>query len=74
MQRISSFYYFSSGIHSENSGIKTTWEIAMHVFPLLQFCRYASEKDILSQDQLDTYEDVKGLLYQQGLSYVTEII
>ena len=71
---MSSLRYFSSERHSENSGTKTTRELATHVLPPLKFCRCAMEKDVPAQDQLDGYEDVKGVVHYQGLSYVLEII
>ena len=61
-------------MHSEYSGIKTTQELATHVFPPLKFCRCAAEKDVPAQDQLDGYEDVEGVVHHQSLSYVPEII
>ena len=47
----------------------------MHVLTaLLQFWRCTPEKDVLVQDQLDGEEDVEGIVYHHGLSYVPEII
>ena len=46
--------------------------------PLLQFWRYAPEEDVQDQkiraEMLDGWEDVKGILHHQGLSYVPEMI
>ena len=69
--RTSSLCYFSFGMHSEYSGIKTTWELAMHALPSLKFCRCAAKKGVLAQDQLDGYEDVKEVVHQQGIMIKT---
>ena len=75
IKRMSSFRYFSFGIHFGHFSIKTTRELVTHVLPpLLQFWRCAPEEDVLVQDQLDGGEDVKGVVHHQGLSYVPEII
>ena len=42
--------------------------------PSAQFWRCAPEEDVLTQDQLDGWEDVEGVVHHQGLSYVPEII
>ena len=42
--------------------------------PSAQFWRCAPEEDVLVQDQLDGGEDVEGVVHNQGLSYVPEVI
>ena len=73
-QRTSSFHYFSSGMHSEYSGIRTTQELATHFLPLPKFYRCALEEDVPALNQFDGWEDVKGVVHLHGLFYVLEII
>ena len=56
-QRTSSLYYFSSGMHSEYFGIKTTRKFIAHVFPLLK-SGDAHQKDVPAEDKVDGWEDV----------------
>ena len=74
VQRTPSSRYFSSGMHSEYSGIKTTQELATHVFPPPNFHRCALEEDVPVQNQIDGWEDVEGVVHLHGLFYVSEII
>ena len=63
---------------SEESDLTLPHQILIcgtHVLPpLLQFWRCAPEEDVLVQDQLDGGEDVEGVVHNQGLSYVPEVI
>ena len=43
-------------------------------FHCFKFWRCVPEEDVLTQDQLDSWEDVEGVVYDQGLSYVPKII
>ena len=56
-QRTFSLHYFSSGMHSEYFGIKTTRELVAHVLLLLK-SGDAHPKDVPAEDQLDGWEDV----------------
>ena len=48
---------------------------AAHVFLLLlQFWRCAPEEDVLAQDISDSWKDVEGVVHNQGLSYIPEVI
>ena len=73
-QRTSCFRYFSSGMHPEYSGIKTTRELATHVFPPPKFHGCALEEDVPVQNQFDGWKDVERVVHFHGLFYVPEII
>ena len=61
-------------MHSDYSSIKTTQKLATHVLFLLKFYRCTLEKNVPTQNQLDSWEDVERVVHHQGLSNVTEII